>query len=182
MNQQLIFPPLGQYSTPSPSLNDWALVQYLSQSRHSAHNELAPGCVCVCVCMCERERKRQGREQSERNCATVRVSKSVWVCWESVHHTRWQARAEGVAGRVAASSAVMLTDMVPGGAVTQGDGLRHDCPINSTQCCHMHPRTSTHTHTHTHTEKIRGSAYIKVQPHEMYCWSFFFFFWLAMRQ
>lgn len=40
---------------------------------------------------------------------------------------------EGAAGLGAASSAVMLTDTVPGGAVTQRDGLRHNCPVNSSQ-------------------------------------------------
>lgn len=108
------------------------------------------------------------------------MSKSVWVCLESVHHTRRQARAEGsgrgVGGRVAASSAVMLTDTVPGGAVTQGDGLRHDCPINSTQCT-----SRASAHQHTHTENIRGSASIKVQRREMYCLSIVWFSFLISR-
>lgn len=80
-------------------------------------------------------------------------------------------RRRGVGGRVAASLAVMLTDAVPGGAVTQGDGLRHDCPINSTQCT-----SHASAHQHTHAEKIRGSASIKVQRREIYCRSIVFLF------
>lgn len=34
---------------------------------------------------------------------------------------------------IAASSAVMLTDIVPGGTVTKRDGLRHNCPINTSK-------------------------------------------------
>lgn len=47
----------------------------------------------------------------------------------------WKELVQGIS----ASSAVMLTDTVPGRTVTQRDGLRHYCPISSSQelpCMH----------------------------------------------
>lgn len=52
-----------------------------------------------------------------------------------------------------ASSAVMLTDTMSGGAATQRDGLQHNCPIDSSQqLLDMHALGNTEeTNAVTHT-------------------------------
>lgn len=81
-----------------------------------------------------------------------KLYKQVCVCgsaclWEAVEGNSPSqtvtGRVEGVGGGIAVSSAVMLTDTVPGGAVTQRDALRHSCPINSSHCI---LRARTHAH------------------------------------
>lgn len=144
-----------EYRVPS---SQW-LILYLSQSRNSAHNELVLELVCVHISdgasVCVRK-KRTRTKQRERDCMSVYVCLRECVCvcgklWKgTVHHWQWQARVEGVGAQIAASSAVMLTDTVPGGTVTQRDGLRHNCPINTSQ-----QLPCMHRHTDTHTEKGR---------------------------
>lgn len=89
--------------------------------------------VSVCVCSHWCQRKRRGQEQRERQCSE-----------QSIINSDRQERGSWWGG-IAASSAVMLTDTVPGGAVTQRDSPRHKCPISSSQCI-SHARIHQRTH------------------------------------